>query len=100
MTNIHFDATISDDDRRELVYGGDIFVYSPMPAALGRTRYSIDFRAVNANDVATQHGAVKVDSDCTGSTMGDYLRCSDLSHLPRDLMLPYEMGPPPSQMSH
>lgn len=66
----------------------------------GRTRYSIDFRAVNANDVATQHGAVKVDSDCTGSTMGDYLRCSDLSHLPRDLMLPYEMGPPPSQMSH
>jgi hypothetical protein len=35
-----------------------------------------------------------VDSSPTGTTMGDYLRCTDLSHLPEDASTPYDAGPP------
>ena len=34
MLNIHFDANDSDDERRTKLYDGDIYVYSPSPAAL------------------------------------------------------------------
>lgn len=33
MTTVHHDARCSDDERREALYRGDIFVYSPLPAA-------------------------------------------------------------------
>lgn len=45
-------------------------------------RYSIDFRTVHYDDVMRQRGAPNVDSRCTGTTMRDYLRCTDLTHLP------------------
>jgi len=32
MTTVHFDAHMSDDERRRLLYAGDIFVYTPTPA--------------------------------------------------------------------
>ncbi len=32
MTTIYFDATLSDDERREKLYAGDLFVYSPRPS--------------------------------------------------------------------
>jgi len=51
---------------------------------------------VNSSDAAQLRGAPNVDSSCTGSTMADYLRCSDLSHLPNDVMELYEAGPPPA----
>jgi hypothetical protein len=34
MTNIQFGARIADDERRRLLYSGDIFVYAPTPATL------------------------------------------------------------------
>ncbi len=69
-------------------------LHSSVPNTSGRTRYSIDFRTVNVLDVHSQSGARNVDSRCTGTTMQDYLRCSDLSHLPEDAMAPYDAGPP------
>lgn len=74
-------------------------LHSSVPNNSGKTRFSIDFRVVHSDDVSAQHGAVNVDSDCTGSTMDDYLRCTDLSHLPPALTKPYEKGPPPSKMA-
>jgi len=69
-------------------------LHSSVPNTSGRTRFSIDFRVVNLDDVLALDGAPNVDSHCTGSTMGDYLRCSDLSHLPSEATAPYEDGPP------
>ncbi|MGH8232146.1 MAG: hypothetical protein ACRESY_10015 [Steroidobacteraceae bacterium] len=69
-------------------------LHSTVPNTSGRTRYSIDFRVVNLEDVEAQSGARNVDSRCTGSTMGDYLRCSDLEHLPPAAIAPYDSGPP------
>jgi hypothetical protein len=67
-------------------------LHSTVPNATGRTRFSVDFRAVNIDDARAGRGAPNVDSDCTGTTMGDYLRVDDLSHIPDDLVERYDAG--------
>lgn len=69
-------------------------LHSSVPNTSGRTRFSIDFRVIHLDDVLALGGAPNVDSHCTGSTMADYLRCSDLAHLPEEAAAPYEAGPP------
>jgi hypothetical protein len=69
-------------------------LHSSVPNSSGRTRFSIDFRTVHLGDVRAFRGAPNVDSQPTGSTMGDYLRCTDLSHLPATATAPYDAGPP------
>jgi hypothetical protein len=69
-------------------------LHSSVPNDSGRTRYSIDFRTVHAGDALGLQGAANVDSACTGSTMGDYLRCTDLAHLAPEVMAAYDAGPP------
>jgi hypothetical protein len=64
-----------------------------VPNTSGRTRYSIDFRTVHLDDARANQGAPNVDSACTGTTMGDYLRCTDLAHLPADLIGRYNTPP-------
>jgi len=56
----------------------------------GRTRFSIDFRTVHLDDVVTKRGA-PMDSACTGTTLRD-LRGTDFSHIPEDVVLPYDNG--------
>jgi hypothetical protein len=67
-------------------------MHSTVPNTSPVTRYSIDFRTVHLDDVRGRIGAPNVDSACTGTTMGDYLRASDLSHLPEDAISPYLDG--------
>lgn len=55
-------------------------------------RYSIDFRTVHLDDVRDRRGAANVDSRCTGTTMRDYLRATDLAKLPEDLVAIYDDG--------
>lgn len=69
-------------------------LHSTVPNASNYTRFSVDFRTVQLDDVVTQRGAPNIDSYCTGSTMGDYLRCSDLVHLPEQVTAAYDAGPP------
>ena len=45
-------------------------------------------------DVEAGRGAANVDSQCTGTTMRDYLRVSDLERLPADVVAPYDAGVP------
>jgi len=72
-------------------------MHSSVPNTSGKTRYSIDFRVVHVGDVAEQRGAPKTDEQCTGTTMRDYLRCTDLERLPDALVARYETRPPPSE---
>jgi len=60
--------------------------------ATGVARYSIDFRTVHIDDVIAHRGADNIDSRCTGTTMRDYLRASDLQHLPEDIIRTYDDG--------
>ena len=68
-------------------------LHSTVPNSSGYTRFSIDFRTVHLGDVRERRGAHNVDSACTGTTMGDYLRLSDLAHLPGELIEAYEREP-------
>jgi hypothetical protein len=68
-------------------------MHSTVPNTTGKTRFSIDFRTVHLDDVAAGRGAPNVDSECTGTTLNDYLRGSDLSHIPASLIAQHESGP-------
>jgi hypothetical protein len=67
-------------------------LHSTVPNTSGKTRYSIDFRTVHLGDVLGRVGARNVDADCTGTTMGDYLRGNDGSHLPEEAIALYQDG--------
>jgi len=69
-------------------------LHSTVPNTSNYTRFSVDFRSVHVDDAVAQRGAPNIDSYCTGSTMGDYLRCSDLAHLPEHATAAYDAGPP------
>jgi hypothetical protein len=69
-------------------------MHSSVPNNSGKTRFSIDFRTVNVDDVEARRGAPNVDSACTGTTMGDYLRGADLTQLPEKYFEMYETQPP------
>jgi hypothetical protein len=67
-------------------------MHSTVPNDTGRTRFSIDFRTVHRADAESFRGAANVDSSCTGTTMNDYLRASDLTHIPTHVVEMYEPG--------
>jgi len=74
-----------------LVFSG-AQLHSTVPNNTGVTRFSIDFRTVHQDDIAAETGARNVDSECTGTALRDFLRVSDLEHLPEDVCLPYEQA--------
>jgi hypothetical protein len=61
-------------------------LHSTVPNTSGRTRFSVDFRTVSRGDLLEGAGAANIDSACTGTTVGDYLRATDLAHLPGELI--------------
>jgi hypothetical protein len=65
-------------------------LHSSVPNTSGVTRFSIDFRTVNLDDAVAKRGAANVDSHCTGTTMRDYLRASDLSRFPDEVVRLYD----------
>ena len=67
-------------------------LHETVPNSTEVARYSIDFRTVHYDDVMQRRGAQNVDSRCTGTTMRDYLRASDLSHLPEEAIALYDDG--------
>jgi Phytanoyl-CoA dioxygenase (PhyH) len=69
-------------------------MHSTVPNSSGYTRFSIDFRTVHVDDVVSKVGAPNIDCECTGTTLRDYLRGTDLSRLPDDVVAPYDTEPP------
>lgn len=65
-------------------------LHETVPNTTKVARYSIDFRTVHYDDVIARRGAPNVDSRSTGTTMRDYLRATDLSHLPEDAIALYD----------
>ena len=75
-------------------------LHSSVPNDSGRTRISVDFRTVHRADVEAGRGAPNVDSHCTGTTMRDYLRVSDLERLPEAVVSQYDEGVPEELLRH
>jgi phytanoyl-CoA dioxygenase PhyH len=70
-------------------------LHSSVPNTSGYTRFSIDFRTVHLDDVQAHSGAPNIDSECTGTTLRDYLNGINLSRMPEDIIAPYDTEPPP-----
>jgi len=68
-------------------------MHSSVPNTSGRTRVSIDFRTVHLDDVVAHRGAPNIDSECTGTTMRDYLRGTDMAHVSEEICLEYDTQP-------
>jgi hypothetical protein len=67
-------------------------LHATVPNDAGRTRFSIDFRTVHADDIANRKGANVVDSAATGTTLRDFLRATDLERFPEEVVKSYELG--------
>jgi hypothetical protein len=67
-------------------------LHESVPNTTDTARYSIDFRTVHYDDVIARRGAPNVDGRCTGTTMRDYLRATDLAHLPEEAIALYDDG--------
>lgn len=65
-------------------------LHSTVPNTTRRTRFSIDFRTVNLDDLESGAGAPNLDAGCTGTTLRDFLRASDLEPLPAELIERYD----------
>lgn len=61
-------------------------LHSSVPNTSGSTRISIDFRTAHLDDLANGQGARNVDSECSGTVLGDFLRLQDFEHLPPDVI--------------
>jgi hypothetical protein len=75
-----------------LLFSGS-YLHSTVPNTSGIARFSIDFRTVHVDDVIAKVGAPNIDSACTGTTLRDFLRGTDLSRIPEELILPYDDDP-------
>lgn len=62
-------------------------LHSSVPNNSGRTRFSIDFRTVNLDDLAAKVGAPNIDSRCTGTALRDFMSANDLSRVPEEIVL-------------
>lgn len=69
-------------------------LHSSVPNTSNKTRFSIDFRTVHLDDVVDRREAPNVDCDCTGTTLRDFLRVSDLERVEEDVALAYERRAP------
>jgi hypothetical protein len=68
-------------------------LHSTVPNTTSRTRFSIDFRTVNLDDLLEGVAAPNLDSECTGTTLRDFVRASDLEPLPEDVIAAHGRRP-------
>jgi hypothetical protein len=69
-------------------------MHSTVANTSGYTRFSIDFRTVHLEDAIARRGAPNIDSACTGTSLGDFLRGTDLCPPPDSLVALYDSSPP------
>jgi hypothetical protein len=67
-------------------------MHSTVANISGRTRYSIDFRTINIDDVGAKAGTQNIDSAPTGTSLRDFLRAQDATPVPKAIAQLYENG--------
>jgi hypothetical protein len=70
------------------------YLHATVPNTSDRTRFSIDFRTVHLDDVNHRRGAENIDSECTGTTLRDFLRAHDSMRLADEIAEQYDTQPP------
>ena len=67
-------------------------LHSSVPNSSGRTRFSIDFRVVNVDDIQSGQGAPMQDVQCTGSNIRDFISAADMSKVPESVVRLFDDG--------
>lgn len=67
-------------------------MHSSVPNTSGSTRFSLDFRSVHLDDLVERKGAHNVDSACTGTVLGEFIRALDFARLPDEVISLYDDG--------
>lgn len=65
-------------------------LHSTVANTSGFTRYSMDFRTVNINDVVALRGAPNIDSASTGTSLRDFRRAADFIRISDDVVRLYD----------
>ena len=68
--------------------------HSTVPNTSGRSRFSIDFRTADGRDLAALGGPPAIDRACTGTTLFELRRVSDLQPVPEEVIRLYDPDPP------
>ena len=69
-------------------------LHSTVPNSSGRSRFSIDFRTAHLDELASMGGAPSIDRHCTGTTLFELRRASDLAPVPEEIIRLYDPNPP------
>jgi hypothetical protein len=69
-------------------------LHSSVNNTSGRTRFSIDFRTAHLDELQTLGGAPSIDRECTGTTLFELRRASDLAPVPEEVIRLYDPNPP------
>ena len=69
-------------------------MHSTVPNTSGRSRFSMDFRTVNVDDLLERRSAPNVDSSPEGTSLRDFVRGSDGAALPDEVVAQYDSGAP------
>jgi hypothetical protein len=72
-----------------MMFSGDQ-LHASIPNTSGMTRYSIDFRTVQVDDVHAGVGAPVADVACTGTALRDFKRLTDGATFTEDEVAPYD----------
>jgi len=68
-------------------------MHSTVPNTSERTRFSIDFRTVHLSDLRSGKSAWNVDSSPLGTSLRDFMRGTDLTPIPEDVIAMYDNAP-------
>jgi hypothetical protein len=85
----------AEDELRFILNSAETILFSAahlhatVPNTSGMTRFSLDFRTVHAGDLENSRQAPNVDNACTGTTLGDFIRASDLAPVASKLIQQY-----------
>jgi len=67
-------------------------MHSSVPNRSGRTRFSLDFRTAHIEDLREGAGAPRLDSECGGTVLREFLRADDQSPIDEAVLALYEDG--------
>lgn len=83
---------------------GEILLFSgaqlhkTIPNTSGRSRFSVDFRTVDVDDLLAGRGAVTVDAHCTGTSIRDFRNVGDGTSFEEELVTRLFGTPPPDAL--
>ncbi len=69
-------------------------LHSTVPNTSGRSRFSIDFRTAHRDELESFGGAPAIDRHCTGTTLFELRRASNLEPVPAEIIRLYDPAPP------